>query len=394
MLALISRYFGYGEIKPRLVSANRVEFVPKSWKTDRTIACEAEGNMFLQLAFDRFCKSRLRRRGINLYDQTRNREMAREGSVDASANSWATVDLSMASDTLAYNTVRLLLPEEWFGYLRSIRSQYGNVYQDQRLEYAKFSSMGNGATFTLETLVFAAACYAVGSRHFSVYGDDIIIETRFAEELMAFLAFLGFIPNASKTFLQGPVRESCGTLWHEGTLITPRYIREIDGRKAVLCHLVNTMVEIGQPGGELWKYLAEFTAKNNLPFVPYNEDTMSGVHIDEHTAYERKLIVTHNRGLHAWIPRFKAFKPRSGVLRNWDSRSLFLWHFGAPGRGEFCVEVRVRGFRTKYKFFDFYESSRNSTSSYKYVWKWVYWTPVVGAPDHLYGWSEQVTCES
>lgn len=35
-LQALSKFFGYGDLKPRYVLANRVELVPKSWKTDRT----------------------------------------------------------------------------------------------------------------------------------------------------------------------------------------------------------------------------------------------------------------------------------------------------------------------------------------------------------------------
>lgn len=393
-LDALSRTYGYGSLAARLISVNRVEFVPKSWKTDRTIACEAEGNMFLQLAFDKFCKRRLKRQGINLHCQTRNQELARLGSFDTEDYSYATIDLSMASDTLAYNAVSLLLPKDWFGFLRSVRSQYGALYPLRRETYAKFSSMGNGATFALETLVFAAACYAVGAKSYVVYGDDIVIEQHLAKPLVALLAFIGFVPNESKSFTKGLFRESCGTHWFSGSLVTPRYIREIDKRRTTLCHLVNTMVSVSPPFGRTWEYLRELTLENNLPFVPVNEDSMSGVWVDPNTAYEMKLIKT-NRKNHKWCPQFLAYKPKTSVRRNWDSRSLFLWHLGAPGRDEWSVSVRVRGLTTKYKFRDYFESSRNTSSSHKYVRKWVHWElPVVGAGDHVILWSQYFTRES
>ena len=46
----LSDHFGYGSLQGRLISENRISFVPKSWKTERTIACEAEGNMLLAVA--------------------------------------------------------------------------------------------------------------------------------------------------------------------------------------------------------------------------------------------------------------------------------------------------------------------------------------------------------
>lgn len=91
-------YFGYGEPRCKTSLWNRVEAVPKNWKTYRTIACEPTHNVPLQLAFDDYVKSRLRRVGINLTDQSLNQELARIGSIDGSL---CTIDLSAASDTLA-----------------------------------------------------------------------------------------------------------------------------------------------------------------------------------------------------------------------------------------------------------------------------------------------------
>lgn len=377
-ISALSNYFGYGEIQGKLVSENRVVFVPKSWKTDRTIACEAEGNSCLQLAFDKYAKNRLRRIGVDLSDQTRNQRMAKEGSL---SGRFATVDLSMASDTLAYNTVRLLLNEKWFNYLRSIRSQYYTMYVGQREAYHKFSSMGNGATFSLETLVFSAACYAVGSKHFSVYGDDIIIETELYDDLLALLAFLGFVPNTSKSFSQGPFRESCGKDWYLGIDVTPIYIRDLDRRKAVMCHLVNSLLTIVEPGGKLIALVKSLVTTLQLPFVPFSESTISGVWLDPHIAYSQGLIKVDKMGSNAWIPRTKAFVASSKLKRDWSMRSLFLWYLGTIRRKDRPIESP-------------FISSRYPTHSHKFVRKWVHWRPVAGAPEFLFLNSEYLVRES
>lgn len=107
----LAHALGYVRIKPRVADVNRVEFVPKNWKTFRTIACEAEGCMPFQLAFDDFLKERLRKWGVDLSSQLKNQRMAVEGSI---SGKFATVDLSMASDCLAYNVVLALLPDDYF----------------------------------------------------------------------------------------------------------------------------------------------------------------------------------------------------------------------------------------------------------------------------------------
>lgn len=414
-LQTLAYSFGYDESNFGLVSSNRVEFVPKSWKTDRTIACEAEGNMLFQLAVDKYLKGRLMVRGVNLFDQTKNQKLANEGSISGDL---ATIDLSMASDTLAYNAVALLFPSRWFSMLRAFRSQYGQVTSDLRIEYAKFSSMGNGATFTLETLVFAAACKAVGSKRFSVYGDDIIIETELADELLRLLAFLGFVPNQDKSFIHGPFRESCGKYYFGGVDVSPRFIRELDRRKATICHLVNTMAGIASPWGHLWRYLTAMVKDYKLPLVPFNDNSMSGVWITPTKAYSLHLIRTKKPGKVSaarflkhrevgqplvlpgcpWIPEFKGYIPKSRRFKNWSSRSLFLWYL-CTSQGERPVYSTSRlPFRNANKWYavnwkKLSDHSWYTHSSHKYVRKWVHWVPPVAtvAPEHLFWWTEDIS---
>lgn len=415
----LSRYFGYGEHRGRFVSRNRVEFVPKSWKTERTIACEPDGNIPLQLAFDSYVKRRLRRVGINLRDQTRNQEMAREGSLTGAL---ATVDLSQASDTLSYNVVAALFPYEWFDYLRSIRSQYYEVYRGNRQAYHKFSSMGNGATFTIETLVFAAACRAVGSRTYAVYGDDIVIETELVSELTDLLALLGFIPNTEKTFCTGFFRESCGKYWCRGVDVTPKFVREWSRRKPVLSHNINVMSSVAEPFGKLATFLVELIVQQRLQLVPRNEDSLSGVWIDVHEAYEKKLI-RDGRKLkppHAHSPHvlfFKGYSPLSKKpVKVSDTRSLFLWHLNAFGsrkahsRTTWCplyypmqwdlrsstdetlstaLEHSSNSVLHELKRLDSQPSSWYTALSSRYTRKWIHWYPVAsGATENELLFSE------
>lgn len=100
-LSALYRYYGFSTFKVKKTSMNRVELVPKNWKTHRTIACEPEGNLPFQLAFDTYAKRRLRRYGIDLRDQSASRELAKHASINGD---FVTVDFSSASDTIAFNT--------------------------------------------------------------------------------------------------------------------------------------------------------------------------------------------------------------------------------------------------------------------------------------------------
>lgn len=210
------------------VAGNRVVTVPKNRKTHRTIAIEPRMNIYIQKGIGALIRARLRRKGINLSDQTVNQKWAHYGSVNGT---YATVDLSMASDTIARVIPHILLPEPWVMALEQCRSPFGLLPSGKWLKYQKFSSMGNGATFELETLIFSALCEAIiyvygekGDR-FSVYGDDIIFPTQLIGYLFEYLEWLGFKPNPKKTHFEGDYRESCGKHYYRGCDVTPFYIR-------------------------------------------------------------------------------------------------------------------------------------------------------------------------
>jgi len=368
---------GYA-VRTKSVAWNRVEFVPKSWKTHRSIACEPAGNLPFQLAFDHWCKGEFRRKTrINLSSQLENQEHARRGSLDGSI---ATVDLSMASDTLSYNTVAWLLPQEWFEYLKRVRSPlYRLSYDGEVCRYAKFSSMGNGATFALETLIFASFLHAVGSRTGIAYGDDLTIETELYPELVRLLKFFGFVPNLDKSYAAGPFRESCGADYFEGEDITPFFIRSTDPwDKLTACHNVNGLAKISEHG-KLWGYLKRFCAEGNLPLVPYNDDTLSGVLIHPYHAYDRRLIRRDpERGWHAQA-KFLTRKGGKVVCR--DSRALALWFLHCKSG-----EPDPKGYNL-----GAYQSSCYTTKVDKYVARWRAWViPGAGIPDHLFGFSDYI----
>jgi hypothetical protein len=373
-------YRFYGFEPPRLVEtkSNRVELVPKNWKTSRTIACEPEGNLPLQLAFDTYAKRRLRRVGIDLSNQDCNRKAAKQGSINGDLS---TIDFAAASDTISFNTVAWLFPWDWYCYLARVRSpEYRGVFGDGK--YAKFSSMGNGSTFTIETLLFAAACYAVGSKRFLVYGDDVIIESDLVEPYERLTRFLGFTINTDKSFSTGPFRESCGLDVFDGVDVTPQYIRNLDGRKAIKNHLINTMASIATPGGELAKYLLFLIEKWHLHCVPYQESTISGVHVDPEMARLTGTLRTKH-----YVNYTRSFIPKNKRRMFVDIRGYYLWFLNKNS------QVLFGGPWEMARNCTFSETSSVPIFEHAYVRKWVGWhEPTNGTPDHLHWWSEW--CES
>lgn len=208
----------------RVVTGNRVLTVPKSNKTNRTIAAEPTLNMYFQLGVGSFFKKRLRKFGIDLTNQAINQRLARQGSIDGKL---ATIDLENASNSLSYKTVELLLPLDWFVILDELRSRYGTLPNGNLHRYRMFSSMGNGFTFELETLIFFAICKVATGGFVSVYGDDIVLESDKAPDAIRWLTFFGFKTNVQKSFISGPFRESCGKHYYKGADVSPFFVREV-----------------------------------------------------------------------------------------------------------------------------------------------------------------------
>jgi len=218
-----------------VVDGNRITFVPKNALTERTIAIEPALNLYLQLGVDGFIRKRLKRFGVDLDDQKKNQELARLGSADDSSKSFVTIDLSAASDSISLKLCELLLPKDWYSYLTALRSPVGELENVGQVVYDKISSMGNGYTFALESAIFAAFVYAVmkadgepfDHKTFAVYGDDIIVERRWYFKVIEALRMAGFKANLDKTFVYGPVRESCGADWLHGKPIRPVFLEDI-----------------------------------------------------------------------------------------------------------------------------------------------------------------------
>lgn len=229
--------------KVQSVCYNKVTFVPKNALTHRAIACEPLLNGFLQKGIEEEMKARLRRAGIDLSSQTTNQALARLGTVEK-FNPYVTIDLSAASDSLALEVVKDLLPPDWFELLDAARSPCYKDRNNSIVRYEKFCSMGNGTCFPLETLIFAGVAFAAArycgsdDTDFSVYGDDIIVRQNTALVVLELLRELGFTANVQKTFITGPFRESCGSDWFDGQDVRPVHLDKqlVDVRQLFALH--------------------------------------------------------------------------------------------------------------------------------------------------------------
>lgn len=256
------------QLDVNLIEGNVLFTVLKSTEIDRCAAKEPDLNMYLQKGVGNYLRNSLRKVGINLNDQTRNQKLARIGSIDSSL---ATLDLSSASDSISYELVAQFMPECWFGLLADLRSPSTKVDGEWH-KNEMFSSMGNGFTFELESLLFWAIAKTcrnlLGYRGVvSVYGDDIIVESGYAHDLIWVLGVLGFSTNVEKSFIDGPFRESCGGHFENGYDISPFFVRQpiVTVRDAIKTanHIrewavVSPGMTILDPDAySLWKYVAD-----------------------------------------------------------------------------------------------------------------------------------------
>lgn len=203
--------------------------VPKNYKTDRGIQIAPSGNMLVQKAYGNLIRDAMRRFGYDLnVAEAKHSHYARIGSIDGS---YATIDLQSASDTISREFVKYLLPQAWYDALDIVRVDKVQMGPSV-LRLEKFSAMGNGFTWELESLLFL--CLALAARDeageldkaCSVFGDDIICGPKTANVLLPLLTVCGFTLNKDKTFTEGPFRESCGNDYFRGISVRPIYIEK------------------------------------------------------------------------------------------------------------------------------------------------------------------------
>lgn len=228
---------------PKCIRGNAYFSVPKTARVKRACAKEPSINGYYQLGLGRQMKHRLKLAG---FDLKRGQDVHRQVACAASKSGLlSTIDLSSASDTICTNLVKLVLPYRWHEALDSLRSPFTEVRKGRWRKLEKFSSMGNGYTFELETVIFAAICMtclgesARPGINVFVYGDDIIVPTEHSRDVIAALKFFGFTPNEKKTFTEGPFRESCGGDFFDGVSVRPYQLEEDPNEPQKIISLAN-----------------------------------------------------------------------------------------------------------------------------------------------------------
>jgi len=232
----------------------KVITVPKTMKTPRIIAVEPTAMQYMQQglrrAFEKAVKVSHFGHLINYKSQLPNQEMARKGSISGSL---ATLDLSDASDRVSNQLVRALLHNYpvLLQAVEATRSRQADVQGYGVIRLAKFASMGSALCFPIESIVFSVisimAIYEAYRETFKggsdtrpiavwlssylrgkvrTYGDDIIVPSEFALDVIGELESFGFKVNHSKSFWTGLYRESCGKEYFSGFDVSYVKVRE------------------------------------------------------------------------------------------------------------------------------------------------------------------------
>lgn len=287
-----------------VVASSNYSFVNKTTTMARGICTEPAVNMWFQLGFGECLNRRLK--SVYNYDPAlqpdRNRVMTRRASIDGS---FSTIDLESASDSMGLNVLKEILPVDFYNWLCLLRSPRTTLPNGEIVELAMVSTMGNGFTFPLQTLLFHSVVvsaykllgipldkgYADSDtckdpfavrRNFSCFGDDIIVDSSATRLVLRGLYLLGFVVNKDKTFVEGPFRESCGADYINGVNVRGVYIKSLNTQQDV-CVAINTLNRwTAKTGVSLTNSVHVLLAGIHQPhrrLVPPEEDDAAGIHV-------------------------------------------------------------------------------------------------------------------
>jgi hypothetical protein len=345
-----------GLIRP--VDFGRFVTVPKDAKTDRSIEIQPSINVFYQLGVGAAMRQRLNRWGIDLDNgQDVHRRVACEAS---RSGTYSTIDLSSASDTISREVVKALIPGDWYAVMAMLRTSKSLLPNGKKLWLEKFSAMGNGYTFELETLIFGALVEATLSElgepnkagiDFWVYGDDIIVPTCTTRAVLAVLRRFGFTPNASKTFSTGQFRESCGGDFFGGAAVRPHYLKEEPNEP-------HDLISLGNGLRRCWLRLPTSRRRAGLVAVwhwvldqiPSDIRRLRGpttlgdivVHDDRHWVTRRLRADPHHQmEIRCWVPI-----PVRWPLSHWSDWAQFAGALYGVDSAGISSRGDVDGFRT------------------------------------------------
>jgi len=315
-------------------AAAKLISVLKNSTSRRTITVEPFLRQYLQQGLNTVLRESITecsvlRNCLALSDQSKNQKLALEGSL---SSKWATIDLKSASDLLSQKLVKSVFGHhtDFHQCLMDSRSPfvYTGSSNESDVSLGKFAGMGNATTFPVQSVCFAVVSIAAiltnwgvkpstasvrrASRLVRVYGDDIIVHSDHAHQVVKWLHDVGLKVNVKKSFLEGNFRESCGIEAYNGVDITPLYIRywphQIAESPNVCAHLVSLSNHLWMQGlYSVSNYLKEKVEEHlgsALPLVSSQSGSF-GWHSRQDAVAPHKWC----RRTHQFLTRTFALKP-------------------------------------------------------------------------------------
>lgn len=314
---------GSSSSRARLVS------VPKNSSSVRLITVEPLLKQFVQQGLnirlrEEILKCPVLKQCLALTDQSLNQNLALEGSL---TDEWATLDLKSASDLLSLKLVKLMFGHHTPFWEQMIKARSNEVLAGKvPVELSKFAGMGNALTFPVQSVVFAIVAISAilasegsmptkgklrrAARHVRVYGDDIVVKTKHANQVVSWLHKAGLAVNIKKSFLEGNFKESCGVDAFRGVDVTPLYLRYRPDNSST------------EP-----RVIAHLVAFSNQAWLRglYSVSTCVRDEVEQRLKKRLPLVSPHCEAL-GWVSRSGAFSPTrwSSALHRFEVKSCVL----------------------------------------------------------------------
>jgi hypothetical protein len=353
---------GFGD---RIVTGNKLAFVPKNVDISRTICVEPSLNMFAQLGLADLIERRLKSLySIDLTEQPEvNRALARKGS---KTGSLITIDLESASDSISLKMIEKNLPRDVVAWLKVLRSPVSETLQGP-VELRMVSTMGNGFTFPLQTAIFSSVVLAAkrflgrprtrAGKDWSVFGDDIICSQHDVGAVLSLLRILGFQVNPQKSFFEGPFRESCGHDYYRGHDIRGVYIKSLSTvqDRFVAINRLNDWSSVHGVNLPRTVRLLQGSVPDFL--VPLWEADTAGIRVTSASARHLKVGFRWRFRASEFIPSMLRFDeglvrgPRGTKRRVLNPEALYLAFLnGSLEHGTISIRHSAKSYRTRTRY--------------------------------------------
>lgn len=326
----------------------RLVTVAKDSRARRTITVEPLMNQFVQQGLNQRLREDIEKcpilsQCLDLTDQSENNKLAQVGSMH---DTYATIDLKSASDLLSRKLVEVVF-SHWPDFCQAMMECRSPFVQHNGCvrRISKYAGMGNATTFPVQSIVFALVSINAildsdgqrlsyrnvkrAARRIRIFGDDIIIESQYARQVCSGLESAGLIVNRSKSFLNGNFKESCGTDFYRGVLVTPGYLRYLPDHYKVEPRAVASGVALANlfrmrgyyAASDRLRQWVESYFGRKLPYVSYIPFLSKGKDYVQDTDSPVALGWTDRRGrvshekwdsrLHQWLQKAPVVQPVS-----------------------------------------------------------------------------------